>query len=246
MVRAALLVFISLLMFACHASLDVPTAAGLQALPAPGAAVGLPEAASAACRPAVAGEVLLNEYLVRPGGLDIDGDGKSNGRDEVLELTLTTGSEPVHLGGAQLLVDGQVRGQVTGQVCVDPRQLIVLVSSTAALTAWPEGAIELRLDHLLKLPDGGASLELRTADNQLLFRHQYAPENGGAASSWTRAVDGDGASAWTRQLDLPAGNGRAATIGFCNTGAPACACLASQGMDCGESGDVTGTTGGAR
>ncbi len=241
MVRMGLLVLVCSLAVACRTSLDIPESAGLQPLPGASSGVGLPAAASPDCRAARAGEVLLNEYLVRPGGVDIDGDGKSNSHDEVIELTLTTGAEPVHLGGAKLFVDGQERGQVTGQVCVDPRHLIVLVSSTSALTTWPEGADELRLDHLLKLPDGGASLEMRTADNQLLFRHQYLPEPGGAPSSWTRAVDGDGASDWTRQLDWMEGHGRSTTIGLCNSGQPACACLASQGMDCGESGDVTPT-----
>ena len=243
MVRNGWAFVLLLLTGACHASLEPPMAAGLQPLPqiGPGGAVVLPEPVSPECRPANAGEVVLNEYLVRPGGLDIDGDGKSNGRDEVLELALATGSEPVHLGGAQLLVDGQVRGQIAGQTCLDPQHLIVLVGSTSALTLWPPGADEVRLDHLLKLPDGGASLELRTAANELLFRHQYAPETGGAASSWTRATDGDGAAAWSRQLDLAEGHGRASTIGLCNNGQPACACLASGGMDCGESGDPTPT-----
>lgn len=218
----------------CRASVDVPDAAGLQALPGAGGAVGLPAAASPACRAAVAGEIVLNEYLVRPGGIDIDGDGKSNGRDEVLELTLATGDTQVHLGGAQLLVDGQLRGQIAGQVCLDPRQLVVLVGNTTALLTWPEGAIEVRLDHPLRLPDGGASLELRSAGNELLFRHQYLPEQGGAPSSWTRSIDGDGASDWTRQLDWADGHGRPTTIGLCNDGQPACACLASQGMDCGR------------
>ena len=196
MVRMGLLVLVCSLAVACRTSLDIPESAGLQPLPGASSGVGLPAAASPDCRAARAGEVLLNEYLVRPGGVDIDGDGKSNSHDEVIELTLTT---------------------------------------------WPEGADELRLDHLLKLPDGGASLEMRTADNQLLFRHQYLPEPGGAPSSWTRAVDGDGASDWTRQLDWMEGHGRSTTIGLCNSGQPACACLASQGMDCGESGDVTPT-----
>ena len=216
---------------ACHASLDTPDSAGLQPLPPDN--VGLPAAPSPECRAANAGEVLLNEYLVRPGGLDVDGDGKSNGRDEVLELALASGGTAVHLGGAQLLVDGQVRGQITGQTCLDPQHLVVLVGSTTALTTWPPGADEVRLDHLLKLPDGGASLELRTADNQLLFRHQYLPEQGGAPSSWTRSVDGNMAADWARQLDWPDGHGLATTIGLCNNGLPACACLANQGMDCG-------------
>ena len=224
-----------MLLGSCRASVDLPDPAGLQALPSPGAGgtVGLPGAVSPECRPAGAGEVVLNEYLVRPGGLDVDGDGKSNGRDEVLELALATGSTAVHLGGAQLLVDGQVRGQITGQACLDPKQLIVVVGSTSALVTWPEGATEVRLDHLLKLPDGGGSLELRSAANELLFRHQYIAESGGAASSWTRAIDGDGAAEWTRQLDWAEGHGRATTLGLCNNGLPACACLASQGMDCG-------------
>ena len=234
MVRKGLLFLLFPLCVACHASLDPPEASGLQPLPA--GSVGLPLAASPECRPANAGEVMLNEYLVRPGGIDIDGDGKSNGRDEVLELALATGSTHVHLGGAQLLVDGLVHGQVTGQTCLDPRHLVVLVGNTSALTAWPAGVDEVRLDHLLKLPDGGASLELRTADTQLLFRHQYLPEPGGAPSSWTRSVDGDMASDWARQLDWVDGHGLATSIGLCNNGLPACACLASQGMDCGEAG----------
>ncbi len=236
MLRNGLLVLMAWLPVACHASLDTPASLGLQALPKPDSGVGLPEASSPECRPANAGEVVLNEYLVRPGGIDIDGDGKSNGRDEVLELTLATGSTSVHLGGAQLFVDGQLRGQVTGQICLDPTHMVVLVGSTSALTQWPVGADEIRLDHQLKLPDGGASLEIRSADNQLLFRHQYLPEQGGAPSSWTRSTDGDGAADWTRQLEFTAGHGRPMTIGLCNDGQPACACLASQGMACGELG----------
>ena len=235
MVRMFVLGLLIALSAGCRASTEMPTGSGLQGLPDPNAAgpTGLPDAPSPECRPATAGDIVLNEYLVRPGGIDIDGDGKSNGRDEVLELALATGTTPVHLGGAQLLVDGQVRGQIAGQVCLDPRQLAVLVGSTSALVTWPEGAVEVRLDHMLKLPDGGASLELRSADNQLLFRHQYLPEPGGAASSWTRAIDGDMAADWTRQLDWADSHGRATTIGLCNNGQPACACLASQGMDCG-------------
>ena len=117
---------------ACRASVDAPRL-GLEPLPA--GAVGLPDAISPDCRAAGAGEVVLNEYLVRPGGIDVDGDGKSNSRDEVLELTLATGSAQVHLGGAQLYVDGQLRGQIAGHQCLDPTQLVVLVGSTSGMTA---------------------------------------------------------------------------------------------------------------
>ena len=236
--RRSIPLFVLMLVTACHAHVDVPLANGLQPLPAPaGDGAGLPEAVSPECRAALAGEVLLNEYLVRPAGIDIDGDGKSNGRDEVLELTLATGSQDVHLGGAKLYVDGMLRGQIAGSNCLSPKHLIVLVGNTSALVTWPEGVDEIRLDHLLKLPDGGASLELRTADNQLLFRHTYLQEQPGAPSSWTRSVDGDAAADWTRQLDWADGHGRPHTIGLCNNGQVACACLASQGMDCGENGE---------
>lgn len=232
MVRAGLLSLLLWLAPACHTSFEPPLAAGLQQLPSPDQ-IGLPDAVSPDCRAAVAGEVTLNEYLIRPGGLDVDGDGKSNSHDEVLELALNTGSAPVHLGGAQLLLDGQLRGQVAASVCLNPQHLVVVVGNTSALTQWPEGADEVRLDHQLKLPDGGGSLELRSASNELLFRHQYLPESGGAGSSWTRSDDGNGAADWTRSLDLASGHGRAQTIGLCNTGQPACACLASAGMACG-------------
>lgn len=225
------------LFLACHTQLDA-LPPGLQPLPAglTGTNAGLPTAISPDCAPALAGDVVLNEYLVRPAGIDVDGDGKSNGRDEALELALTTGSRQVHLQGAKFYVDGQLRGQIVGPVCLDPRHLVVLLSNTAALASWPPGVDEIRLDHLLKLPDGGASLELRTADDQLLFRHAYIPEQGGAPSSWTRTVDGDGSSDWQRALDWSEGHGRAQTIGACNDGRPACACLASQGMDCAADG----------
>ena len=219
---------------ACRASIDPPLTGGLQPLPGLNTvpASGLPEAVSPECRAAVAGEIMLNEYLVRPAGIDLDGDGKSNGRDEVIELAVTTGHEPVHLAGARLLVDGVARGQIAGATCLSPQRLAVVVGNTTALVAWPPGTDEVRLDHPLKLPDGGGSLELRSADNQLLFRHAYLAETAGAPSSWTRATDGDEAAAWTRQLDWLDGHGRSHSIGLCNNGQTACACLSSQGMDC--------------
>jgi hypothetical protein len=38
------------------------------------------------CRPVLSGELIVNELLIRPGGVDLDGDGQSTGRDEALEL----------------------------------------------------------------------------------------------------------------------------------------------------------------
>ena len=225
-----------LVLSACDAELD-PAALpdGLQPLPLPGELTGLPPAPSPTCAAVQAGQVVLNEYLVRPGGLDLDGDGKSNGRDEVIELVLDTHGQPAHLAGTTLYVDGALRGEIKDTTCFLPQHLLVLVGNTTGLGTWAEGADEVRLDHLLKLPDTGASLEMRTADNQLLFRHQYAPETAQAASSWTRGIDGDGAASWTRQVDLGDGHGRAHSIGLCNNGQPACACLASAGMDCAAS-----------
>lgn len=233
-------VLIAVGLYGCHSQVD-PTELrdGLQPMPLPiGASgmaglAGLPHAPSPECPAVQAGEVVLNEYLVRPGGMDLDGDGKSNGRDELIELTLHTQGKTAHLGGVKFYVDGALRGTVTATACLDPSHLFVLVGSTTGLGTWQEGTDEVRLDHLLRLPDGGGSLEMRTADDALLFRHSYAAESSAAPSSWTRTIDGDGAADWQRHLDWGDGHGRPHTLGLCNDGQPACACLASQGMDCG-------------
>jgi len=209
----------------CVPSLDLPprpsTASAAAGLRAPG------------CRPVVTGEPVVNELLVRPAGLDLDGDGKSSGRDEALELYLDA-SEPAHFRDVELWVDGQLRGRVVGEACVPPGSLVVLTGSTTGDVAVPPGTVSLHLDHPLKLQDGGGSLELRGLAGTVLCAGTWPDEPDAPPSSWARSEDGDRDAPFARHDTLAKTKGSAASIGRCLSGGPPCACLAGQGMTCGD------------
>lgn len=210
----------------CVPSLDPPSISprGAQA------EVGL--TAPGGCGPALTGEVVVNEIAVRPGGLDLDGDGKSNGRDEAVELYLDA-SAPVHFRNTEFWIDSVRRGRVVGDACFEPGSLLVLVGSTTAPLKLPPGSFELRLDHALQIPDGGGELELVGIAGTSLGRADWDAEPQGPPSSRVRTLDGDRGAEWVRHAELAAAKGAPWSIGHCAGGGPPCACFASQGMACG-------------
>jgi hypothetical protein len=173
------------------------------------------------CRPVLSGELIVNELLIRPGGVDLDGDGQSNGRDEALELRLDT-TEPVHLREVELLVSGVTRGKLAGSDCLAPGQLLVIVGHTTGPVDLPEGASRVDWPQTLRLPDDGGSVTLVGAQGAELTSASWSSQSGTAGASLVRSADG----VWWQELvrhDAVA-PGMAHSVGRCSNGQPAAAC----------------------
>jgi len=177
-------------------------------------------------------ELIVNEYLVRPAGIDVDGDGESNALDEAIELTLPADASPVSLVGGELWVGLQRHGTIIDGECLRAGGLFVLTSSQAMPLQVYEGATVIHLDHLLKLPDAGGHFEFRGRDGAVWAHVTFPKQNSGPVTSFTRVIDGDAATPFVAHATLPKANGALSSFGLCNTGDVACGCLASQGMDC--------------
>jgi len=184
-----------------------------------------------ACRPVLSGEIIINEIMARPGGLDLDGDGKSSGRDEALELVLDSDAD-ADLTGVTLWIDGHLRATVKEAPCLPSGMLIVLTGVDAGTLALPAGTLQIRLDHGLGLGDGGGNIELRGRLGTLLGSTAYSAEPAGLPSSRTRAVDGQRDAPLVAHRTLPAALGAPWSIGRCATGLPPCACIQAQKALC--------------
>lgn len=145
-------------------------------------------AAVALCLPVRTGELVINEILAKPAGIDLDGDGQSTGRDEALELVFV-GDAPGHLDGAMLVVDGKLRGHFGDLRCLQPGQTVVVTGSTARDLQLPADAMQVRLSQPLELPDTGANLSVRGALATDLGTASYAKAL--PAQSWVRALPAD-------------------------------------------------------
>lgn len=168
-----------------------------------------------ACLPARTGELVFNEILAKPAGVDLDGDGLSTGRDEALEL-LYTGDAPGHLQGAQLLVDEHVRGVIGDARCLQPGQLVVITGSRTADVALQPAAVQVRLSRPLELRDSGAALRVVGVLATDLGELTYPAALPG--QSWIRQSEG------IREAPLighPAVGGRMHSIGTSALGRPA-------------------------
>lgn len=137
----------------CGDSLTVPLSDELLAQ------LGASAPVAPACRPAATGEVLINEVVTKPAGKDLDGDGKSNGRDELIEF-VSLANELVHLQGAQLVYGGKVRGLISKSPCMAPYTATLLVGSTTGAIQLPKAVQQARLDKTLRLTDSGGVLAL--------------------------------------------------------------------------------------
>jgi hypothetical protein len=176
------------------------------------------------CRKLASGEPILNEVLARPGKLDLDGDGQVNGRDEAIEI-IHGGDVEATYDGVELRVDGQLRGVIVDSGCVTPGQVLVLTGAQAATLELPVGTNQVRLDHALKLPDGGATLTLHGGLAGIELAKVDVPPAGATDSSWARAVDGDRSSGWTWHAQVPDAMGQPASPGRCLDQQPPCMCI---------------------
>lgn len=175
-----------------------------------------------ACLPALSGELVINEVLARPAGLDIDGDGQSNLRDEAIEIRLLA-AQPRHLDGVALAVAGQPRGAIADPRCHGPGTLFLLVGATAATPALQGGAEVLHLSGQLALRDDGAVLSLTGRAESVIDQLSYpaAP----AGRSQVRAHDSDPWAPLEAHPDTPGGAPH--SLGQCPDGAAAPSCWPS-------------------
>lgn len=183
------------------------------------------------CRPALTGEPIFTEVLARPGGIDIDGDGKSTGRDEAIEL-LHDGDAAAYYQGVQLWIGGALRGTIVTADCLQPGDLMVLSGTTTAALSMANGAAQLRLDRPLQLPDGGGLLELRGLAATVLASVDLPQAATGTGTSLARDQDGDRLAPWRWHREIAAAAGATASIGRCLDGQPPCKCVAAQRAQC--------------
>jgi hypothetical protein len=171
-----------------------------------------------ACREALSGELVINEVLLRPGGIDIDGDGKSNGRDEAIEVW-NRADVAVQLPGARLFYSDEERGELSVPGCVPPGAVGVIVGGTTSPGVQPAaGAAVWRLDRSLRLTDTGGHLELRGGRGQLLADAALGPAGEGLPSSVVRATDGDPHSDFVVHRERNDAGAAAHTLGACSNG----------------------------
>lgn len=179
------------------------------------------------CRPVLSGELIVNELLIRPGGVDLDGDGQSTGRDEALELRLDT-TEPVHLRDVELLVSGVTRGKLAHSDCLPPGQLLVIVGHTTGPVDLPDGVSRVDWPQTLRLPDDGGSVTLVGAQGAELTSTSWSSQGNTAGTSLVRSADG----VWWQDLvrhDAVA-PGLAHSVGRCSDGQPGQACWPPSGL----------------
>lgn len=178
------------------------------------------------CRPLLTGELLLNEIVVRPGGLDADGDGASTGRDEVVEV-VSLAPVPAHALGVVLRIDGVVRGVVAQADCLAPGGAALLVGSTTADAGRVATLPSLRLDHTLRLRDAASRLELLSSAGGIHDGVSLPAATGMGPAVWTRAPDANPDSPWVAHSAVPPH--RPWSLGACAGGGwlPVCAAPAA-------------------
>jgi hypothetical protein len=193
-----------------------------------GADGGVGEGASMrGCRAFLTGELIINEVVVRPSGLDLDGDGTSSGRDELVEL-VSIADEPAFVDHLGLLFDGSERGVAASDTCVPPGHALILVGSTTGPFSAPAASSVLVLSRTLRLTDGGGSVAVvaKTGEAHDVVVLPAAPAKGPHVMA--RRADADWSSPWAPHQQLSVGllwsPGRCVDGGLfpaCATGPPA-------------------------
>jgi len=183
-----------------------------------------------ACRPAASGEVLINEVTIRPAGRDLDGDGKSSGRDEVIEV-VSLAREPVHLNGATLVYRGASRGTVVSSSCLAPATAAVLVGASTGDVKLPPGASLARLDKSLRLTDGGGHLALVGVAANVLDKVAVPMARTVTDSTVNRTVDGWREASLEPHATLSHANNRTWSPGYCADGEAFPVCVTEGVLD---------------
>ncbi|HAN32417.1 MAG TPA: hypothetical protein DCQ06_12550 [Myxococcales bacterium] len=152
---------------------------------------GSDASATPPCRAALTGEMVINEVMVRPSEVDVDGDGISDSKDEYIEL-VSRATEPIHLRGAELWFNGLRRGEITSSGCVDPRHAFVLFGSMSAARSEAFTSKVVYLDRTLRLADRSATIEIRSVSGSAIDEVDVAaPVTSSGIVNWNRTRAGD-------------------------------------------------------
>ncbi len=150
------------------------------------------------CDPALPGDLILNEILADPGGLDVDGDGiADSGDDEFIEVVNVSGKE---VGIANVLVSiaaSSTKQLQLGLECLPPNGARVLFGSEKGLG----------------LVNSGATVSLLIS-GEVVQAHTYGSE-GGQDASLTLATQLDPTSGWVKHSEI---SGSDWSPGTCSNG----------------------------
>ena len=161
-----------------------------------------------ACQLPGPNQLVINEILADPGGLDSNGDTLPDSfDDEFIELVNATG-KPLEMGGVGLRVGSAIRFRFPSG-CLPPGEpVVVFGGGRPALT---DGAVFVAR---LMLTNGGQVVSLLAADGDLeLDRYAYTQAEPGR--SFTRAPDGTGS--WGAHPEV-LGTGLGISPGGCHHG----------------------------
>ena len=171
------------------------------------------------CDPAVAGDLVLNEILADPGGLDVDGDGiADSGDDEFVEVVNVSGKE---VGIANVLVSvaaSSTKQLQLGVECLPPNGSRVLFGSEKGLG----------------LVNSGATVSL-IVSGEVVQAHTYGSE-AGQDESLTLASQLDPTSGWVKHSEV---SSKSWSPGTCSNGNAFPDCSGGGTVD---GGDATGDT----
>jgi hypothetical protein len=164
------------------------------------------------CPIAAAGDVVINELLADPGGVDANADGMLVWQhDEFVELVMLA-PEPRSLKGCTLRINGRVRATLPG-VCLSKGSSVVIFGGGEP--EWVSSATRhiLVADKTLTLPNAGGVVTIER-NEMVLARAAYGSE-GGKDQSLTRFPDGVGPFV----LHTKTPSGFTASPGYCVNGA---------------------------
>ena len=208
----------------CGDSLTVPLSDELLAQLGGSAGVAPP------CRAAATGEVVINEVGHKPAGKDLDADGKSNGRDELIEV-VSLAHELVHLLGTRVVFGGKVRGEITHAACMAPYTAAVLVGSTTGAVKLPLGAQLIRLNKTLRLTDSGGALALVGVAGTPLDQVAVPLARDATEGVVTRQIDAARDAPLVPHATLPHADGSPWSPGTCADGESFPACVVEGVVD---------------
>lgn len=190
---------------------------GVAGCESPGSERSGSEAAGPGCRPMYSGEGVINEVVIRPAGRDLDGDGISSGRDELLEL-VNLAAEPVHLRGAELWWGDARRGTIADSPCLPPGHAALIVGSTTGPFSAPTGSWVVPLDKTLRLSDGGGTLRLLGLAGGVLDAVSLLPATDARRGCVARRADGQRGAPLVPHQDLVQAGGATMSPGRCSDG----------------------------
>ena len=170
---------------------------------------------------AAPGDLVINEILSDPGGLDPNGDGVAeNTGDEFIEI-VHVGDGPVDIDGV-LLETGSGTLEVMhtfGAACLESHQgLVVFGGGSPALDL--QYATVIVGDKSLSLNNGGDSVVVRARDGAEIDAYTYGSVDD---QSWVR--DPDGSGDFVKHTEATGSQGAAFSPGLCVDGSPLPACL---------------------